>query len=54
VAALSHKSKDQEPDFHTFRVEHGKIKYVHTITACIKVANCGVKGGPPPQAQASR
>jgi hypothetical protein len=54
VAVLSHFGKDQEPDFHTFRVEHGKIKYVHTITACIKVANCGVKGAPPPQAQASR
>ena len=54
VSVLSHFGKDQEPDFHTFRVEHGKIKYVHTITACIKVPNCGVKGGPPPQAQASR
>jgi hypothetical protein len=54
VAVLSHFGKDQEPDFHTFRIEHGKIKYVHTITACIKVANCGVKGAPPPQAQASR
>ena len=53
VTVLSHFGKDQEPDFHTFRVEHGKIKYVHTITACIKVANCGVKG-PPPQAQATR
>ena len=54
VSVLSHFGKDQEPDFHTFRVEHGKIKYVHTITACIKVANCGVKGAPPPPAQASR
>ena len=54
VAVLSHFGKDQEPDFHTFRVEHGKIKYVHTITACVKVANCGIKAGPPPQAQASR
>ncbi len=54
VSVLSHFGKDQEPDVHTFRVEHGKIRYVHTITACIKVANCGVKGAPPPQAQASR
>ncbi|MGZ3279839.1 MAG: hypothetical protein ACXU82_19075, partial [Caulobacteraceae bacterium] len=53
VAVLSHFGKNQEPDFHTFRIEHGKIKYVHTITACIKVANCGVTA-PPPQAQASR
>jgi hypothetical protein len=43
VAVLSHFGKDQEPDFHTFRVEHGKLKYVHTITACTKVPNCGFK-----------
>jgi hypothetical protein len=54
VAVLSHFGKDQEPDFHTFRVEHGKIKYVHTITACVKVANCGIKPAAPPQAQATR
>ena len=54
VTVLSHFGKDQEPDFHTFRIEHGKIKYVHTITACIKVANCGIKTAPPPQAQATR
>ncbi|MGZ3400870.1 MAG: hypothetical protein ACXWKX_15810, partial [Caulobacteraceae bacterium] len=52
VSVLSHFGKDREPDVHTFRVEHGKLKYVHTITACIKVANCGVKAAPP--AQASR
>ena len=50
VAVLSHFGKDQEPDFHTFRVEHGKIKYVHTITACVKVANCGIKPSPAAQA----
>jgi hypothetical protein len=54
VAVLSHFGKDQEPDFHTFRVEKGKIKYVHTITACVKVANCGIKPAAPPQAQATR
>jgi len=54
VAVLSHFGKDQEPDFHTFRVEHGKIKYVHTITACIKVANCGVKVSAETQAQLTR
>jgi hypothetical protein len=54
VTVLSHFGKDQEPDFHTFRVEHGKIKYVHTITACIKVANCGVKISPETQAQLTR
>ena len=54
VSVLSHFGKAQEPDVHTFRVEHGKIRYVHTITACIKVANCGVKAPPAPQAQATR
>jgi hypothetical protein len=54
VAVLSHFGKDQEPDFHTFRVEHGKLKYVHTITACINKPNCGLPASPPPQAQASR
>jgi hypothetical protein len=43
VAVLSHFGKDKEPDFHTFRVEHGKLKYVHTITACTQVPNCGFK-----------
>ena len=52
VAVLSHFGKDQEPDIHTFRVEHGKIKYVHTITACVKVANCGVKPSPAAQTAA--
>jgi hypothetical protein len=50
VAVLSHFGKDQEPDFHVFRIEHGKLKFVHTITACVKVANCGLK--PSPQVQA--
>jgi len=52
VSVLSHFGSAQEPDFHTFRVEHGKIKYVHTITACTKVANCGFKPAAPPQTQA--
>ena len=32
----------QLPDIHTFRVEKGKIRYVHTITVC-KTFNCGFK-----------
>jgi hypothetical protein len=51
VAVLSHFGKAQEPDFHVFRIEHGKLKYVHTITACVKVANCGVKVSPQVEAQ---
>ncbi len=34
--------KSELPDAHTFRVEHGKIRYVHTITVC-KTFNCGFK-----------
>ena len=30
------------PDVHTFRIEKGKIRYVHTITVC-KTFNCGFK-----------
>jgi hypothetical protein len=49
VSVLSHFGADANPDFHTFRIEHGKLRYVHTITAC-KKTNCGLK--PAPQAQA--
>ena len=38
------------PDVHTFRIEKGKIRYVHTITVC-KTANCGFPL--PPQLQAT-
>ena len=33
-----------------YRIEHGKIKYVHTITAC-KTSNCGLKLTPEIQAR---
>ncbi len=52
VSVLSHFGSNASPDFHTFRIEHGKIKYVHTITAC-KVSNCGLKLTPEIQAQLS-
>ena len=50
VTVVNHFGTNQEPDSHTFRVEHGKIRYVHTITAC-KIANCGLKLTPEIQAQ---
>jgi hypothetical protein len=50
VTVLNHFGTNAEPDTHTFRVEHGKIRYVHTITAC-KIANCGLKLSPEVQAQ---
>ena len=50
VAVLNHFGNNQVPDSHTFRIEHGKIRYVHTITAC-KTANCGLKLTPEIQAK---
>jgi hypothetical protein len=40
------------PDAHSFRVEKGRIRYVHTITVC-KTFNCGFKLPPELQAPAS-
>ncbi len=50
VAVQSHFGGNSSPDIHTFRVEHGKLRYVHTITAC-KVSNCGLKLSPEIQAR---
>lgn len=50
VTVLMHFGNNMVPDAHTFRIEHGKIRYVHTITAC-KTFNCGFKL--PPQLQAA-
>ena len=50
VTVVNHFGGNEVPDSHTFRVEHGKIRYVHTITAC-KTANCGLKLTPEIQAQ---
>ncbi len=46
VAVLLNFGKNERPDSHTFRIEKGKIRYVHTITVCAE-ANCGF---PPPGA----
>jgi hypothetical protein len=36
------------PDSHLFRVEDGRIRYIHTVSACF-VDGCGMNGtGPPP------
>jgi hypothetical protein len=42
VTVLSNFGSNALPDAHTFRVEKGKLRYVHTITVC-KTANCGFK-----------
>jgi hypothetical protein len=37
------------PDSHFFRIEDGKIRYIHTVSACF-VDGCGFNGtGPPPR-----
>jgi hypothetical protein len=40
VTVLMRFGNNALPDAHTFRIEKGKIRYVHTITVC-KTANCG-------------
>jgi hypothetical protein len=42
VAVMLTFGTNQLPDVHTFRIEKGKIRYVHTITVC-KTFNCGFK-----------
>ena len=37
---LRFDGEDGKPDSHLFRVEDGKIRYVHTLTVCIE-PNCG-------------
>jgi hypothetical protein len=34
------------PDAHTFRLENGKLRYVHTLTVC-PMPNCGMPPRPP-------
>jgi len=40
---------NQRPDAHSFRIEHGKIRYIHTITVCQDNNNCGFKIDPETQ-----
>ncbi|KAI3317851.1 hypothetical protein HD806DRAFT_526817 [Xylariaceae sp. AK1471] len=35
------------PDSHVFRVESGKIRYIHTVSSCVE-AGCGMNGAGPP------
>ncbi|KAK3357817.1 hypothetical protein B0T25DRAFT_540268 [Lasiosphaeria hispida] len=34
------------PDSHQFRVEGGKLRFIHTMTYCEKKPNCGYTSGP--------
>jgi hypothetical protein len=40
VVVLSRFSDNKLPDSHLFRLENGKIRYVHTLTVCT-IPNCG-------------
>jgi len=40
VVALSRLSDNRLPDSHLFRLEKGKIRYVHTLTVCT-IPDCG-------------
>jgi hypothetical protein len=50
VTVLLNFGANALPDAHSFRIEKGKIRYVHTITVC-KTDNCGFKL--PPELQAA-
>lgn len=41
VSVLSKFGPDQLPDSHTFRIEDGKLRYVHAATHCKGLDNCG-------------
>ncbi|TRX89455.1 hypothetical protein FHL15_009624 [Xylaria flabelliformis] len=41
------------PDSHMFRVESGKIRYIHTVSSCVE-AGCGMNGVGPPQGPQQR
>jgi hypothetical protein len=41
VAVFLRMGTNQRPDAHVFRVEKGKIRYVHTVTNCGDQENCG-------------
>ncbi|KAI8933355.1 hypothetical protein NX059_009974 [Plenodomus lindquistii] len=41
---LDRASKDPAPDSHTFRVEKGKLRYIHTISTCDGHPGCGLNG----------
>lgn len=41
VAVFLKMGPKQRPDAHVFRVEDGKIRFIHTVTNCGEDANCG-------------
>ncbi|MXO72166.1 hypothetical protein [Alteraurantiacibacter buctensis] len=43
VAVFLKMGEKRRPDVHTFRIEDGKIRYVHTVTNCLGENNCGFR-----------
>jgi hypothetical protein len=41
VAVFLKMGPNKRPDAHVFRIEDGKIRYIHTITNCGTQVNCG-------------
>jgi hypothetical protein len=41
VAVFLKMGPSQRPDAHVFRIEDGKIRYIHTVTNCGTDENCG-------------
>ena len=41
VAVLLKMGPKQRPDSHLFRIEDGKLRFVHTVTNCLGEDNCG-------------
>ena len=41
VAVFLRMGSNQRPDAHVFRIEDGKIRYIHTVTNCGDDENCG-------------
>ena len=41
VSVFLKMGENKLPDSHTFRVENGRIRYVHTVTNCGEQDNCG-------------
>ena len=41
VAVFLKMGPSQRPDAHVFRIEDGRIRYIHTVTNCGTDVNCG-------------
>jgi len=42
VGMVDFGAEKQNPDFHEFRMENGKLRYVHTVQVCTIQPNCGL------------